>query len=440
MLLVVALAGTVPQAVVIPQGDAVAAQGEAQLSAVQVFALADDARLRKEFATAEAAYHALAQDRDPEVRIEARFRLAMMLTDDLGRHGDAALLFRRILDERPAAARVRLELARVQALLGNNSAARRELRAAQATGLPPAVAQMVQFYAQALNARKPFGGSIEVAIAPDSNINRATRSETLGTILGDFSLTDDARAKSGVGLDVQGQVHGRIPLSAGLEWTTRASTDARLYRYGDFNDVAVSIQTGPQFRWGNSQITLSAGPSWRWYGNAPFSRSFGGGVNWQKPLGKRGQVRMDGTVASVINKRNALQSGESYALSMGIDRAFGARTGGGLQIFGQREATRDAGYALTTGGASFYAYREVGRTTLVGNVGYSHLEADKRIFLYPRRRIDDRFSASVSATLRALHVGSFAPLVRLRWERNRSTVELYAFRRVAAEFGVTSAF
>src|SRR6185369_6860231 len=102
----------------------------------------------------------------------------------------AAVEMRRILDEQPGAARVRLELARIDAQLGNLSAARRELRAAQAAGLPPEVERAVRFYATALQASRPFGGSIELALAPDSNINRATRADTLGTVIGNFTLND----------------------------------------------------------------------------------------------------------------------------------------------------------------------------------------------------------------------------------------------------------
>jgi hypothetical protein len=111
-----------------------------------------------------------------------------------------------------------------------------------------------------------------------------------------------------------------------------------------------------------------------------------------------------------------------------------------VQVYGFREAARDPGYSLASGGASVYLFREMGRTTLVGTLGYSHLEADERLFLYPRRRIEDRYNASLAVTLRALHLGSFAPLVRLKWERNRSSIEIYDYRRVAAEFGVASAF
>lgn len=410
------------------------------LSATQVFALAGQAREQGDFITAETAYRALTQDRDIEVRTEARFRLGLMLADDLKRYSDAALEFRRILDDKPGAARVRLELARMQAMLGNMAGARKELRAAEAAGLPAAVEQLVRFYSRALNARKPFGGSIEVALAPDSNINRATRSDTLGTVIGDFTLDDDAQAKSGVGLDLQGQGYFRLGIESGADLLVRASADATLYRDADFSDVTVALQAGPQYSWNGNQLTFSFGPSRRWYGGSLFSTTIGGGVSWQRPVGKRGQIRLDGNIAHVSNRRNALQTAEDYTLSASFDRAFSARSGGGIKAFGFREAARDPGYSLAMGGTSVYLFRELGRTTLVGTLGYSHLEADERLFLYPERRVEDRYSASVAATLRALHLGSFAPLVRLKWERNRSTIEIYDYRRVVAEFGVTSAF
>lgn len=418
----------------------VPADGMASLSALQVFALADEARSRRDYSTAEAAYRALTKDLDLEIRTEARFRLGMMLADEMVRPADAAIEFRRILDDKPDAARVRLELSRMHAMLGNMGAARRELRAAEAAGLPPAVEQLVRFYSRALNAEKRFGGSAEIALAPDNNINRATRSDTLGTVIGDFTLDEDAKAKSGIGLDLQGQGYARFGVLPGADLLMRASGRSTLYREADFNDISAGVQAGPQYRWGANQLTLSVGPSWRWYGGSLYSQTVGGNLSWQRPVGWRAQLRLDGGVANVTNHRNELQTAKDYTLSAAFDRAFGARTGGGVQLFGFREVARDPGYSLASGGASFYLFRELGRTTLVGTIGYSHLENDQRLFLYPNRRIDDRYSASLAATLRALRLGSFAPLVRLKWERNHSSIEIYDYRRVAAEFGVTSAF
>ncbi len=363
-----------------------------------------------------------------------------MLADKQGKHREAAIELRKILDEKPKAARVRLELARMHAQLGNAGAAARELRAAEASGLPAEVQQMVRFYANALNARKPFGGSLEVAIAPDSNVNRATKSDTLGTVIGDFTLDDAAKARSGVGLALRGQTYARLPLSGKANLLARLSGSGDIYRDHQFDDYILGVQVGPELTSGVDRLALSVGPSWRWYGTDPYSFTVGGNASWQHPLGKRAQLRIDGGLARVDNRRNDLQDSTVWSLSAAVDRAFSARLGGGVQVYGAREAARDPGYATASGGLTAYMFREFGRTTAVLSLGYSHLEADERLALYPERRIDDRFSASLSATFRQVRIGSISPLARVKWERNKSTIELYDYNRIAAEFGITTAF
>lgn len=426
------------------QGIPAMAQEAAQqrvMSAAELFAFADAARDAGDFATAEAAYRALSENPDVEVRSEARFRLGLMLADRMGRPRDAAVEFRKILDEKPDAARVRLELARMDAALGNLGAAERELRAVQASGqLPPEVEQAVRFYANALSANKPLGGSLELALAPDTNINRATRSDTLGTVIGDFTLSEDARAKSGLGVSVRGQAYVRAPLGKGARLLGRVSTSGDIYGNSDFNDIALAVQGGPEIRSGRDRISLSGGPVWRWYGMKPYSLSWWLSANWQHPLGKRASLRLDGGASHVDNRRNDLQDGHAYSLSVGLDRAFSPRFGGGVLASLNRTDAADPGYSDVTAGTSLYLFREFGQATAVVSLGYSRLEADKRLVLYPKRRVDDRFTASAGLTLRRLRVGSFAPFVRLRFERNASSVGIYDFNRVAGEFGLSSAF
>lgn len=419
-----------------------AQQGAAQsveLSSAQLFAFAATARDAGDYEAAEAAFRALAADPAVEIRNEARFRLALML-DGQGRTREGAVLLREILDEQPASARVRVELARMQAMMGNMRAAERELRAAEAAGLPPDVEQLVRFFVSALSSRRPFGASFELALAPDTNVNRATRSDTLGTIIGDFELDEDAQARSGVGLAARSQLWARLPASGNVDLRGEVKAGASLYRDGQFDDYALGLEAGPQIRLGTDRLNLSAIVSWRWYGGVPYSISWGAEGSFQHRLGDTQQLRLDLTVLSSKDRLNSLRDAERVALSAGIDKAFSARFGGGLRLSGQRQLARDPGYSAASGGPSAYAFREFGQTTAVVTLGYQHLEADKRLSLYPRRRVDERIDASLSATFRALKIGSLAPVMRLRFERNWSTVEIFDYRRLAAEFGVTAAF
>lgn len=411
-----------------------------ELTATQLFGVADAARDAGDYDTAETAYRALAGNPDIEVRNEARFRLALMLADTLRKPREAAVELRKILDEKPETPRVRLELARILAGMGNLAAAERQFRAAEASGLPPEVEKYVRFYANALSASKPFGGSLEVALAPDSNVNRATRSDTLSTVIGDFTLSDDARSTSGLGLAVKGQAYFRTGIDKRARLLARVSGRGYFYGQSQFNDTVISLQAGPEYALGKDRLNVAGGVAWRWFGTQPYSMTYGVSGNWQHPVGKRGQMRIDAAINAVENRRNALQSATDFNLAVTLDRAFTARTGGGVQLSAGRTQARDPGFSDVTGGINAYLFHEWGKTTLVGGIGYTRLEADARLLLYPKRRVDDRFSANLGATLRSLRVGTFAPFVRVTAEHNRSSVGIYSYTRIAGEAGIGSAF
>lgn len=376
---------------------------------------------------------------DKDWRSEARFRLAMMYADQQRRYADAAVLLRQILDEDPQVARVRLELARMQAALGHREAAERELRAAEAAGLPPEAERMIRFFRTALNSRRPYGVNVEVALAPDSNINRATRSDTLETIIGDFDLNEDARETSGVGLTLRGQSWWRTPIDRRANLMIRAGGSGRFYRKSEFDDYALTVQAGPQYQSGADRIDIAAATSWRWYGQKPYSFTYGVTGNFTHPMGRKTQLTLDGAILHTDDRLNSLRDADRFSLSVGGDRAFSARFGGGVRVSGYRELAPDPGYSTASGGVSGYVFREIAQTTAVARIGYDRLESDARLFLYPRRRVDDRFEASLSGTFRALSVGKLAPIASVRYERNISTIEIYDYRRIALEFGITAA-
>lgn len=414
-------------------------QTRVAVSADQLLALGDRARGSGDIATAEAVYRALIADPSVEVRSEARFRLAMMLAG-LQRLPESAVLLRQILDEQPNAQRVRLELAHVLDLMGDESGARRALREAQAGGLPPDVARLVDRYSAALRAQKPLGASIDIALAPDSNINRATRSDTLGTVLGDFVLEEDARQRSGLGLALRGQGYGRLSLSDQVNMLGRISASADLYRASEFNDLALAIGIGPELRIGADRLSFEAGGLWRWFGGNAYSRAATTGVNYFHPIGRKSQLRVTANVAFLDNRLNPLQDGQTFSVSAGYERALSSRAGVGITLSGDRQALRDPGYSTWGGYMSLFAYREAGPVTLVGTATYGRLKADKRLLLFPEPRSDRHYRVSLGATFRNFRIGTFAPFVRTTIERNQSTTEIYDFRKIRTEFGLTRAF
>ncbi|MFL6726624.1 MAG: tetratricopeptide repeat protein, partial [Sphingomicrobium sp.] len=265
-----------------------------QVTAAQLLQVADRALAKGDEQVAQRAYGVLLGDPSIDVRLEARFRLAMLETKR-GNLSRAAVLLREVIDARPGASRARLELAGLLDKMGDKEGAWRQLRAAQAAGLPPSVARIVDRYSEALRTQRPFGASFEMALAPDSNINRATRSDTLGTVLGDFQIAKDGKAKSGTGLSVHVQAYRRLPLGADAGLLFRLTGFANLYRQKQFNDIAADFAVGPELNLGRNRLQLEVGATQRWYGQKPFMRSARIAGTLSHPLGSRTLLRLGGS-------------------------------------------------------------------------------------------------------------------------------------------------
>ena len=409
-----------------------------ELPAIAVFALAEKASAAGRIDEAAALYDALTHDRSADVRAEARFRKGMMLAD-AKRYRAAAEAFRALLDEKPDAARVRLELARVLAAMGEEGAARRALRQAQASGLPPEVARTVGQFDAALRSQKRAGLNIELALAPDTNINRATQVRTLDTVIAPLILSRDARAQSGVGAHVSADGYFKVPVAPGLTLVPRVSTLDTLYRKREFDDISASALVGLEWQRSRDRISPSIGRSWRWYGNHPYLNSNVVALDWIHVLGKRAQLVVSGSAASTDYLRNDLQDGANYALNVSVERALSSRMGVSMTLIANRQTARDPGYSTASGGGRLLAWREAGRTTLFASAMLQRTEGDAALALFGERRREWYVNARAGATLRRFTVHGFAPYVRISYERNWSTIALYDYRRLTSEIGITRA-
>jgi len=408
-------------------------------TAGQMLNLAEEMVRRGKSDDAQPILEALTRDPDANIRNEARFRRAMLLEAG-GRNEAAAVLLRRILDEKPDATAVRFKLATMLQKMGHEESALRELRALSSSDLPPDVARFVDRLSASLQATKPIGFQIELALAPDTNINRATRSDTLGTIFGDFTLDKGSQARSGVGAALRGFAQARHVFNDSLGVVTRFSGEANLYRQRDFDDIALDWSLGPEWRVGRTRLTGEAGIGRQWYGMKPFQRSFRLSASATRPIDAVSQLRLDASVRWIDNRFNGLQDGRGYSLRARYERALSANLLIAVSSGFDRFKATDAAYSTRGWSAGLSAYRNVGRMTLSAGVDVGRLKADDRLALLPRARTDRLMRLSFGAVVRRLTFAGFAPVTRLVIERNRSTVEFYDFRRVRTEFGISRAF
>lgn len=291
-----------------------------------------------------------------------------------------------------------------------------------------------------MNYWEHVSGSFELALAPDSNINRATSATTLDTVIAPLNLSKDARQRSGLGLKGSGQGYLRADLGKNVTLVPRLSGQGAFYRASQFNDMSGSAQLGLEWRSKADRITPSAGYTWRWYGNELYARTQTLSVDWLHPIGKRAQLNTNIGVSRALYIRNALQDGMIYTGSITYERALTTRSGGSIALSANRQTARDPGYATASGGLGLVYWHDFGKMTLFGTVTTSRLEADTKLFLFPERRKEWYARGGVGAVIRHVQVSGFSPVVRVAYERNWSTVGIYDYRRVSTDIGITRAF
>jgi outer membrane protein len=409
------------------------------LSAPNVFAIAEGYAGAKQFAGAETLLKGLTRDPNPDYRAEARFRLSI-LREAQGDRDGAIEWLKALLDEKPNAGRPRLELARLLAMSGDEAGARRELRRAGAAGLPDDVSRVVDQFALALRSSRSLGGSFEIAIAPDSNINRATDRDRVDTIIAPLTLSRDARAQSGIGVSLSGQAFARGDITDDVALLSRVSARADLYGKSRFSDVALTLASGPEFRAGGSRLRPAAIAQRRWFGGALYSESYGGSLNILKPLDNTSQVEGELTVLRTNYARIRDQDGTLADLNVAYDRALSPRFSIRVGARATRQTARVDTLSNTIGGLDLLASRALGKQLLFVQASGSKLWGDAYDPFFMATRKDTRYDLTAGLILRRFTFRGLAPLVRVIRSENDSTIPIYGFKRTRFEFALSREF
>jgi tetratricopeptide (TPR) repeat protein len=404
-----------------------------------VFEIAERFAQAKRFADAETLLKGLTRDPNSDYRAEARFRLSVLREAQGDRQGAIEWL-KALLDEKPNAGRPRLELARLLAETGDESGARRELRRAGAVGLPDDVARVVDRFATALRSVRTIGGAVEVAIAPDSNINRATTQERVDIAVPGLILSPDARATSGIGFSVSTQGFARGKLAEGVDLLSRASIRADLYGKSQFNDVVLTLASGPEFRLAGARVRPAAVAQRRWFGGDLYSRSYGGSLNVLKPLDRVSQVEGELTVLQSNYARALVQDGVLADLNIAYDRAFSPRFSARVSVRGTRQDAKVDFLSTRSVGLDLLASRAFGKQLGFVQLSGFRLQADGRDPLFGVSREDKRYDIAGGLILRRFGWRGLAPLVRVIHTRSDSTIPIYDFKRTRVEFALSREF
>ena len=215
-------------------------------------------------------------------------------------YDQAIVVFRAVLINRPELIRVRLELARTFFLKGQDGLARRHFELVLAGGVRPPVAANIHRFLSVMRARKRWSGYFGAALAPDSNLNAASESETIYLELGGtrlpFRRQGDFGAQSGLGVSVWGGGEYQQPLSERLRLRVGADAAQREYGGSDFDQFFVAAHAGPRWLAGPiTELSLLAIAQRQWLGGEPYVDETGVRLELDRRLTRRMWAR--GTAA-----------------------------------------------------------------------------------------------------------------------------------------------
>ena len=343
-----------------------------------------------------------------------------------------------ILAEHPEAVRVRLELARALLFDGKYDRAERHFELVLAGDIPKNVATNINRFLEQIYAQRTWRFRFNVAVAPDTNINNATDSQTVDIFGLPFSLGNDARRNSGVGLFASGGVEYRPRLSDQMRLLTNLQVQRTEYRGSQFDDMIVSGNLGPEITHGSVVLGVSGVGFRRWYGNRGYNSGVGAQFNLNARLTKIFGIgvtmlaedvhydldpsRSGPLISTVLSGFVSLTPASSIRPYIGINREFA-----------RAKFQRNTAYRV---GFDYYREFPWGITLTVSpDFVVRPFDAMQPAFGVTRR--DRLYEVSTQIVKRDFKILGFAPYIDYTFTHNHSNISLYKFSRHRIGFGFT---
>ena len=188
----------------------------------------------------------------------------------------AIAVLRSILIREPGLVRVRLELALAFFLKEQDTLAREHFERALVGQPPEALVTNINRFLNIIRARRRWNGYFGFSIAPDTNINAASDAQFIYINGLPFRRGAQGMASSSIGLVGWGGGEYQFPLATRWRLRTGIDLNHREYKGGRFDQTFAGVYAGP--RWfinRNTEMSLLATASQRWWGGSSFNYDYG---------------------------------------------------------------------------------------------------------------------------------------------------------------------
>ncbi|MBI1395130.1 MAG: DUF560 domain-containing protein [Betaproteobacteria bacterium] len=338
--------------------------------------------------------------------------------------------FRRILDQHPEIVRVRLELARTLFEKGDDEAATHHFELALAARLPVTVQANVERYLDAIRRRRDWTLDVGAGLLPDSNINTGTNQQyvTIGGL--PFTLSAEARQKSGVGVQLSVQGSRTFRVSERLRMRAFASLLRRDYPDSRFDDMTVRAGAGPRWLFDRGEAGIAPFHAERRFGNDLLNRADGLRIDGVWQFAERFIADGAFEYQRVAYPESSMRDGGVTWGFLGIRHLWSATAHVLVGVDYYRDGARDVSYRNESVGWTVGYFREWSHgisTGLTGRRADTQYEGRQPLFGEYRNERLGTYSAML--TKRDWSLANFVPTLSFTYFDNRSSIPFHSFRR-----------
>lgn len=346
----------------------------------------------------------------------------------------------RLVALQPRQTEFRLELAAALGQLGQNERALYHLDIARSAGLPPQIDARAAEFARRLESPKVLSGHLSVSIVSETNPAKRTSATEVNIFGLPFVINPAARAQSATGLMIDTGAVLTPQIAPGLRGQVGFATQFRLYGGKAPDDYTGRLYAGlihgfQETGETRAQVFVTR----RWLDERQYSRSVGLSLSHSRRLTP--STRVDGGLTherityrnGTTMRRDAARASVTQTMNPQLDLSFGIRT----------EKRRSANIVLaghTRGFSLGGQYRFAGGLQVASTLDYERNQVDGLHPLFLRQRKDTRRSARLDLSNSQWNWNGFAPVLRLSYERQNSTIVINEFQNISASIGVTRRF
>lgn len=366
--------------------------------------------------------------------------LAGQVEEQLGNYQSAIDYYRLMLATKSDLARPRFELARMQYHLKQMQQAESNFRLVLAQSLPQAVVVQINHYLNAIKKQKT-SWQIGVNILPSTNINNGSDNDTVIINGKDFVLSEDAKAKSGIG--VRGFLAGQYQFGSELQWFVDGAMQITDYPNKTNDSTFLRSRIGHTWRQSDQRIKASLGYQGMQHQHHQLYTGWVTSLGYQKELTQNSTLNttLEWQKLDYVEDYDYLDATQTW-LNMNINHYKDGNTMYQYGVRAGKNSTDDPTENYQNLAIEFDAMKQLNWLALTTNTGVSfnstQYEAENPFFATKRQ--DKRWNIHAGVLKRDWSWLGFTPKISVNHEINNSNIPRYEHSNTSLDIALTQNF